>query len=238
MSNLAIIGAQWGDEGKGKIVDLLCEKYDLVVRYQGGNNAGHTVKVGDTVYKLHLIPSGIIHGKDCVLGNGMVIDPNALLDEMKNIDTSKIFISDKAHVIMFYHQLLDAAKDVERIGTTGKGIGPCYTDKISRNGIRFQDLLDRDKLKELIETNWSEKKQILTKIYEIDEEKLKKLSPLAMLGTNDLVTYYTSLGEKLKKHITDTTFGSLMNNFCELCEPTAPDTFPRRSLLLVFIFCS
>lgn len=154
MPNTVIIGAQWGDEGKGKIIDVLAPDTDVVVRYQGGNNAGHTVTVGSEKYILHLIPSGILHpGKICVIGNGLVVDPTALIDEIRSIEArgidvrSRLFISDRAHLVMPYHKELDAALesgagDAHRIGTTKRGIGPTYADKASRAGLRMADLLD------------------------------------------------------------------------------------------------
>jgi adenylosuccinate synthase len=156
MPNSVLIGAQWGDEGKGKIIDVLTEKVDWVVRYQGGNNAGHTVEIGDAKYVLHLMPSGILHdGKRCVIGNGLVIDPVALVDEVKGvvergIDTSdRFFISDRAHVVLPYHKLIDEYREKKpatgaMIGTTKRGIGPTYGDKAARTGLRMGDLLDPD----------------------------------------------------------------------------------------------
>ncbi len=166
MSNMVLIGAQWGDEGKGKIIDFLVEENDIVVRYQGGNNAGHTVVVGDQKYVLRLIPSGILHpGKICLIGNGVVLDPNALLQEIAYLEKLNVSvketlrIADNAHVIMPYHQALDQAKEeslgVNKIGTTGKGIGPCYSDKVKRTGIRVHDLcsIDPAALLEKLERN-------------------------------------------------------------------------------------
>ena len=152
MPGIAIIGSQWGDEGKGKIIDYLAKNSDLVVRAQGGNNAGHTVVVGDQKYALHLVPSGILNPDAInVIGNGVVIDPQVLLKELsgfeeRGVDTSSLRISDKAHIIMPYHKLIDAlmeeARGKEDIGTTKKGIGPCYMDKVERIGIRMADLVD------------------------------------------------------------------------------------------------
>jgi adenylosuccinate synthase len=155
MSNIVLIGAQWGDEGKGKIIDFLAEENDLVIRYQGGNNAGHTVVVGDQKYVLRLIPSGILHpGKICLIGNGVVLDPGALLGEIESLEKLHVSvqetlrIADNAHVIMPYHQILDQIKEknlgANKIGTTGKGIGPCYADKVKRTGIRMHDLCSTD----------------------------------------------------------------------------------------------
>jgi len=160
--NVAVIGTQWGDEGKGKIVDLLCESFEVVARYQGGHNAGHTVKFGDKHFALRLIPSGILHAnKLCLLGNGMVIDPAALLEEIEKLRAlgitieSNLKISDRAHVILPYHQTLDVAREERagkaKIGTTGRGIGPAYESKIGRYGVRIADLLDADALKGKLE---------------------------------------------------------------------------------------
>jgi adenylosuccinate synthase len=170
--NLAVVGAQWGDEGKGKIVDLLCESFDVVARYHGGHNAGHTVKFADRHYSLHLIPSGILHpDKLCILGNGMVIDPQALLDEMETLRSAGVTIednlkiSDSAHCILPYHQALDQAREeaagAGKIGTTGRGIGPAYESKIARVGIMIGDLLDADVLKEKIAAALREKNDLL-----------------------------------------------------------------------------
>ena len=153
MSNLVIVGTQWGDEGKGKIVDLLAEYSDYVVRFQGGNNAGHTMVVDGEQFISHLVPSGILQGKKCIIGNGLVVDPEVLIQEIEyltgkgiNVGPGQLLISEKAHLIMPYHKELDKAREgasiKNQIGTTGRGIGPCYEDKASRRGIRFVDLLD------------------------------------------------------------------------------------------------
>jgi adenylosuccinate synthase len=174
--NLAVIGAQWGDEGKGKIVDLLCDDFDVVARFQGGHNAGHTVKFANKHYALRLIPSGIVHpGKLCLLGNGMVIDPLALLEEIDNLRklgvqiNDNLKISDSAHVILPYHRALDLAREEAagalKIGTTGRGIGPAYETKVSRYGIRIADLLDPAVLREKIEFACAEKNPILKTVY-------------------------------------------------------------------------
>jgi len=171
-----VIGAQWGDEGKGKIVDLLCEAFDVVARYQGGHNAGHTVKYEDKHFALRLIPSGIIHpDKLCLLGNGMVIDPQALLDEIGNLRAAglkleeNLLISDGAHVILPYHQALDLAREeaagVAKIGTTGRGIGPAYESKVGRYGIRIADLVDPEVLKQKIEFTCAERNAVLSGVY-------------------------------------------------------------------------
>jgi len=181
-----LVGSQWGDEGKGKIVDILSEKYDIVVRYQGGANAGHTIKIDDKQFILHLIPSGILR-KDvvCVIGSGVVIDPKALLDEIKFLENNNIsikdrlFISHNAHLIMPYHKLLDSIseKGDRKIGTTGRGIGPCYIDKYARKGIKIVDLLNKQHLEKLIRQNIEEKNEILTKVYnenELDVDEIIK----------------------------------------------------------------
>ena len=181
-----LVGSQWGDEGKGKIVDILCENYDIVARYQGGANAGHTVTIGDKQYILHLIPSGILRENViCVIGNGVVIDPNALLDEIELLRKNgisvdgRLFISHNAHLIMPYHKLLDSINETNgnKIGTTGRGIGPCYIDKYARKGIKIVDLLNKKILEEKIRENLKEKNNLLKKIYnhaELDVEEIIK----------------------------------------------------------------
>lgn len=175
MSSVVVIGAQWGDEGKGKIVDYLAQKADAVVRYSGGSNAGHTVVVNDVAYKLRLLPSGILyHGKICVLGNGVVINPGVVLQEIremqdKGVDISRIAISDRAHVVLPYHQRLDELQEEAlgsaRIGTTKGGIGPCYMDKVARVGIRVCDLIDPEEFARKLKINIAAKNTILTTIY-------------------------------------------------------------------------
>jgi adenylosuccinate synthase len=186
MSATVLVGSQWGDEGKGKIVDLISEGFEIVVRYQGGANAGHTVEIGDKKYILHLIPSGILRKNViCVIGNGVVIDPTALLEEIEllkknniNVD-GRLFISQNAHLIMPYHKLLDSINESgdNKIGTTGRGIGPCYIDKYARKGIRIVDLLNRAELEKKIRTNLKEKNEFLQKIHShagLDVDKIVK----------------------------------------------------------------
>jgi len=173
--NIVIVGTQWGDEGKGKIIDILSRKVDYIVRYQGGNNAGHTVVVGSKEYIFHLIPSGILHaGKICCIGNGVVIDPEVLLRELNDlrksgIDFSRRFkISSLAHLIMPYHKNLDQLREAKRknkIGTTGRGIGPCYADKINRCGIRMIDLLNPGVFRDKLKDNLKEKNEVFRKVY-------------------------------------------------------------------------
>ena len=174
--NIVLVGMQWGDEGKGKVIDILSQKVDYIVRYQGGNNAGHTVVVGKKQYIFHLIPSGILHpGKICCIGNGVVIDPAVLLGELNDlrkngINFSRRFkISTLAHLIMPYHKNLDQLRETKRenkIGTTGRGIGPCYADKINRCGIRMIDLLNPDVLRDKLKDNLKEKNEIFKKVYQ------------------------------------------------------------------------
>lgn len=186
MSVRVVVGAQWGDEGKGKMIDLMSENADIVARYQGGANAGHTVVIEGEKYILHLIPSGILQ-KDtiCIIGNGVVIDPVALMEEIRlleqqGIDVSgRLFISHRAHLIMPYHKMLDQAKEhkaaAAKIGTTGRGIGPAYVDKVNRTGIRIVDLLDRATFESKLRCSIEEKNEILKKIYgaeEIDVEQI------------------------------------------------------------------
>ncbi|QAT41528.1 MULTISPECIES: adenylosuccinate synthase [unclassified Clostridium] len=182
MSSLIVLGAQWGDEGKGKMTDYLAENADVVVRFQGGNNAGHTVEVGDKQYKLHLVPSGILYkDKLNILGNGVVLDPKALFEEIKylqglgvSVTPENLIISDRAQLIMPYHKVMDGIKERARgkrdIGTTGKGIGPCYTDKMERSGIRVCDLMHKEVFKEKLSINIEDKNNIICKVY--NEEPL------------------------------------------------------------------
>src|SRR4030043_1113918 len=154
-----VIGTQWGDEGKGKVVDYFARDADYVVRFQGGNNAGHTIKVGEEVYKLHIVPSGVIQGKTGVIGNGVVIDPEILLYEIDELTKRGIkphlLISERANINMPYHKILDGAEEHylgnKKIGTTKRGIGPCYSDKVARNGIRAIDLTQKEKLQRLLD---------------------------------------------------------------------------------------
>jgi adenylosuccinate synthase len=203
MPGIVIVGAQWGDEGKGKITDLLAEHADAVARFQGGNNAGHTIVRGEEEWKLHLIPSGILYpGKCCVIGNGVVIDPKVLIDELnglreRRIDVSGLRISANAHLIMPYHLLLDSAGEAKlgslQIGTTRRGIGPCYADKAARLGIRVQDLLDEKILKKKIVAAMEPKRLSLRPF-----EKDPALDLHAM--TEEYLTY----GHRLEQHIADT----------------------------------
>src|SRR4051794_10192602 len=176
MSSVVVVGTQWGDEGKGKITDFLAEKAEVVARYQGGNNAGHTIVFNGKKYKLHLIPSGIFYKeKICVIGNGMVVDPKALIEELaylheRGITTDNLRISNRAHVILPYHLKLDEVeedrKGANKIGTIKKGIGPAYMDKAARVGIRIADLLERDVFEEKLEQNLAEKNRLFERIYE------------------------------------------------------------------------
>jgi adenylosuccinate synthase len=197
-----IVGAQWGDEGKGKIVDMLAGDADIVARYQGGANAGHTVCIGERQFVLHLLPSGIFHPHiRCVIGNGVVIDPSALLGEIAQLQSAgfnvggRLFISHNAHLIMPYHKLLDVIREqsTNKIGTTGRGIGPAYIDKATRNGIRIVDLLDRDVLARKITANLEEKNQILTKVY--GETKI---------DVDAIIAEYEAFDKKIDEYITDT----------------------------------
>ncbi|MBW2181169.1 MAG: adenylosuccinate synthase [Deltaproteobacteria bacterium] len=200
MSNIVIIGTQWGDEGKGKIVDHLAEFADIVVRFQGGNNAGHTMVIKGKQFISHLVPSGILQGKKCYLGNGMVIDPDVLIEEMdeltKNgIDVSpeKLKISEKAHIIMPYHKMLDKAREEmkgdKKIGTTGRGIGPCYEDKATRRGIRFVDLIDPNVFKEKVNAIIEEKN-----FYLKDFLKSETINPM------HIIDEYSNYAKRLAPH--------------------------------------
>ncbi|HEX8052412.1 MAG TPA: adenylosuccinate synthase [Thermoleophilaceae bacterium] len=204
MPGLVLVGAQWGDEGKGKVTDLLAERADVIIRYQGGNNAGHTIVRGDEVFKLHLIPSGILYpGKHCLIGNGVVVDPQVITDEIaglhdRGIDTGGLKISANAHLIMPYHRLLDHAGEARlgklQIGTTRRGIGPCYADKALRLGIRVQDLLDEKILRQKIVAAMEPKRQSL-RLYAKEPE----------LDLHTMVEEYGRLGHRLEPYISDTT---------------------------------
>ncbi len=204
MPALVLVGAQWGDEGKGKATDLLGGSVDYVVRYQGGNNAGHTVVIGDQKYALHLLPSGILSPNVTpVIGNGVVIDPGVLLSELKGlnergIDTSKLLISGNAHLITPYHRTLDKVTErflgKRRIGTTGRGIGPTYADKINRVGIRVQDLFDESILQQKIEAALHDKNQLLVKLYN------RRAIPAELV-----LEEYLGYADKIKPFLADTT---------------------------------
>jgi len=204
MPVIAVIGAQWGDEGKGKVVDLLAEQARVVVRFSGGDNAGHTVINPYGEFKLHLIPSGIFSSQAvCIIGNGMVINPAVLIEEMdqlnqRGVDTSRLFISDRAHLIMPYHVLLDGLEEESRggkaIGTTRKGIGPAFADKVARLGIRTGDLLDKEVLMERLRLILDGKNTILTKVY--------GASPLSL---DEVYSQYCQYGERLAPYIQETT---------------------------------
>ena len=199
MSNIVIVGTQWGDEGKGKIVDMLAEFADIVVRFQGGNNAGHTMVVKGEQFISHLVPSGILQNKTCIIGNGMVIDPSVLLEEIDyliskgiNVGSDNLKISEKAHIIMPYHKHVDKAREKmkgdKKIGTTGRGIGPCYEDKATRRGIRFVELIDTEVFSEKVNLIVKEKNFYLKNFFScetVDSESIinqyngyaKKLAP-------------------------------------------------------------
>ena len=203
MSGLAIVGSQWGDEGKGKIIDYLAKKADMVVRGQGGNNAGHTVVIGDKKYALHLIPSGVLNqGAVNIIGNGVVFDPEGFFKEIEDlnkdgVDTSSIFVSDRAHIVFPYHKLLDglyeAARGKDDIGTTKKGIGPCYMDKIERSGLRTCDMLDEKGFREKLSAQIDRKNDIIVKLF--NEKPINK---------EELIETYVEYAKRLKPYIKDT----------------------------------
>ncbi len=202
--NIVVVGSQWGDEGKGKLIDILSQNSDITVRYQGGNNAGHTVVVGNQEYVFHLLPSAILHkGKVCAIGNGVVIDPKALLKEINDLSrrgikvgAQRLKISGHAHVVMPYHRILDGLRESKRknkIGTTGRGIGPCYADKVSRCGIRMIDLLNPRVLRSKLEDNLREKNEIFRKVFNA------KGFPFA-----NIYEEYLGYGKELAPYICDT----------------------------------
>ena len=206
MANVAIIGTQWGDEGKGKVVDLYAETADVIARFQGGNNAGHTIVVNGKETILHLIPSGILHnGKICIIGNGVVVDPKVLIDELDQLKArgvlpadTRLFVSDRAHVIMPYHRRVDVAREShgsgKKIGTTGRGIGPAYEDKIARTGIRICDLLDDDVFREKLSQNVEDKNFYLTKLFQ--EEPLNE---------QQIYNEYKAYAERIRPYAADTS---------------------------------
>jgi len=204
LANVIVIGAQWGDEGKGKITDLLSRSADVVVRYQGGVNAGHTIVVKGQTFKLHLIPSGILYpDTECMIGCGTVIDPQVLIKELDqleslNISTKNLLISETAHVTMPYHRLIDKASEERRgshkIGTTGRGIGPTYADKSERTGIRVLDLMDPAALRDQLEWTINNKNVILEKLYN-----------LPPLDTEEVIQEYIGYAERLRPHVVDTS---------------------------------
>ncbi|MBI3752608.1 MAG: adenylosuccinate synthase [Deltaproteobacteria bacterium] len=203
--NIVVVGAQWGDEGKGKIVDILSDYADIIVRFQGGNNAGHTVVVDGEKFILHLIPSGILHrGKKCIIGNGVVVDPEVLLQEIQTLRSKGQFqsgedllISADAHLIMPYHKKLDAVRErfrgKNKIGTTGRGIGPAYEDKVARCGIRCGDLLTEDVFREKLKNNLLEKNHLLKNMYHEQGFEM-----------HDVYHQYMTFAEKIAGYITDT----------------------------------
>lgn len=212
MPNLVIIGSQWGDEGKGRVVDLLAERVDVVARYQGGNNAGHTIVIGDNTIILHHIPSGILReGKISVIGNGVVIDPSVIIEEINyiksagyRVDEDNLKISDRAHVIMPYHKEIDAARESrmgkDKIGTTGRGIGPVYEDKFARRGIKISDILDEQIFEERLSTVIEERNLYITRVL--------NRKPL---DAEEILDQYLEYGRQIKPYVTDTTY--LLNNF-------------------------
>ena len=204
MSSVVVVGTQWGDEGKGKITDFLSEKAEYVARYQGGDNAGHTIQFGGETYKLHLIPSGIFSPeKLCIIGNGVVVNPKSLVTELaylheRNITTDNLRISDRAHVILPYHieldRLQEEAKGDKKIGTTIKGIGPAYMDKAARVGIRIADLLDREVFEERLRLNLEEKNRQFTKLYDANP-----------MNFEEILEEYYEYGQQIKQYVCDTS---------------------------------
>ena len=203
MANIVIVGTQWGDEGKGKIVDMLAEKADVVVRFQGGNNAGHTMVVAGEQIISHLVPSGILQGKTCMIGNGVVVDPEVLIGEMDRIGArgidagpEKLRISERAHLIMPYHKLIDAERERkkgdQKIGTTGRGIGPTYEDKATRRGLRFVDLLDPDTFAQRLDMILEEKNFYLEHYFGAPP-----------LSAEPILSQYRQFARRLAPHVTD-----------------------------------
>jgi len=225
--NLVVVGAQWGDEGKGKLIDILAQQVDITVRYQGGNNAGHTVIVGDKEYIFHLIPSAILWPtKTCVIGNGVVIDPKALLEEIDGLTKrglkltgKQLKIASNAHLVMPYHRVMDQLRETKRsnkIGTTGRGIGPCYSDKVGRMGIRLIDILNPKVLKAKLEDNLNEKNDIFSKVYGYKNYDF-----------STIYKEYLAYGRRLKPYICDTALylNDAINNKKKILFEGAQGTF-------------
>jgi len=214
MPNLVIAGTQWGDEGKGKIVDLLAQETDIVVRFQGGNNAGHTMVVNNEQFIFHLIPSGILQNKKCVIGNGLVIDPGVLLSEIDTLkskgiilNTDNFFISEKAHVIMPYHKTIDLGREKlkgkEKIGTTGRGIGPCYEDKASRKGIRIIDLIDPDVFSTILPEIIEEKNFYIKNWLKLDPIDIEEIKNQYLEYGKQLAPFVVNVSTLLQKYINE-----------------------------------
>jgi adenylosuccinate synthase len=210
VANVVVVGTQWGDEGKGKIVDLLAEFADIVVRFQGGNNAGHTLVLGDEQFICHLIPSGILQEKMCVIGNGVVVDPEVLIKELDdltrrgvNVGADKLKISERAHLIMPYHKQIDHSREKlkgeHKIGTTGRGIGPAYEDKASRRGIRFVDFLDPDGFSEKVSAILEEKNFYLKHYFSVET-----------LDASRIIEQYKAYADRLAPYVTNISI--LINN--------------------------
>lgn len=213
MPNVVVIGTQWGDEGKGKVVDILASRADLIVRFQGGNNAGHTLVVDGEQTICHLIPSGILHkDKKCLIGNGVVVDPQVLLEEIRvltekgfSITPERLFLSEKAHLIMPYHKALDlareAAKGKGKLGTTGRGIGPCYEDKVGRRGIRAVDLLDPKALEDKIRINLEEKNFLLSRFFRADILEFQPIYDSYLLMAEKIVPFISNVSLEIDEAI-------------------------------------
>ncbi|MFQ5956396.1 MAG: adenylosuccinate synthase [Candidatus Brocadiales bacterium] len=200
MSNACVVGLQWGDEGKGKIIDILADEYDIIVRYQGGSNAGHTVVIDSSKFIFHLLPSGILHhDKQCVIGNGVALDPAQLLRELAELKkhnvpvVNKLFVSDRAHLVFPYHKLLDLMSESEKgdgkIGTTGRGIGPCYADKMSRTGIRVTELYHPEHLKSRLREVVEEKNKLLNNLYDASPLSWEEIYTEYMMYATELAPY-------------------------------------------------
>ena len=223
MPGIVVLGAQWGDEGKGKIIDFLGENCSAVVRFQGGNNAGHTVVVGEKTFKFHLLPSGIVREKQCMLGSGVIIDPKVLLQELEKLNGEmkiNLSIDPRCHIIMPYHVLRDGAEEAKagkKIGTTGRGIGPCYADRASRKSIRFEDLADERKLKQKLQEIFPIKKEILEKVFGIQ----------VPFSEEQVFKEYSEYGRKLKPFLKDVSIecSHLMQNGSQVLFEGAQGTF-------------
>jgi len=202
MAVTVVVGSQWGDEGKGKVVDILAPNFDIVARYQGGANAGHTIKWGDHTHVLHLLPSGVFsEGMHCVIGNGVVVEPKALVAEIHHVEnlgfdlTNRLWISDNAHCILPYHKAIEKIRSADQIGTTKKGIGPAYTDKVARLGIRIGELIEPDHLSKRLHSEIQRTNTILTGAYGAPG-----------LNPDEIIQEYADIGRELSTYVTNTTY--------------------------------
>jgi len=232
MKPTIIIGAQWGDEGKGKVTDILAQQADAVIRFQGGNNAGHTIVVDKKVFKFHLLPSGVVYQKKCMIASGVVLDPAVLIRELEQLAAEDLHvdltIDPLCNIIMPYHRLLDVSSESQlgekKIGTTGRGIGPCYSDRIARKGIRFMDLLDKDVFEKKLAANLALKNKELTLIYEQEPLNLDEIAKTYLEYAETLRAYLGDVSAYVSENIEDKNllFEGAQGTFLDIAYGTYP----------------